>query len=72
MLHIQETNAISADSGFSREEQKDIEPDGNAGTDSSTSKLLTLENSAGGSLIQDNLMSKTNLTTLVEFPTKSS
>ena len=71
-LHVQETNAISADSGFSREGQEDIEPDGNAGTDSSTSKLLTLENSAGGSLIQDNLMSKTNLTTLVEFPTKSS
>jgi hypothetical protein len=71
-LHVQETNAISADSGFSREGQEDIEPDGNAGTDSSTSKLLTLENSAGGSLIQDNLMSETNLTTLVEFPTKSS
>ena len=71
-LHVQETNAISADSGFSRERQEDIELDGNAGTDSSTSKLLTLENSAGGSLIQDSLMSKTNLTTLVEFPTKSS
>jgi hypothetical protein len=70
-LHVQETNALSVDCGFSREEQEDIEPDGNAGTDSSTSKLLTLENSASGSLIQDSLMSDTNFTTLVEFPTKS-
>ena len=70
-LHVQETNALSVDCGFSREEQEDIEPDGNAGTDSSTSKLLTLENSASGSLIQDSLMSDTNFTALVEFPTKS-
>ena len=71
-LYIQETNAISVDSGFSHEEQEYTEYDGNAGTDSSTSKLLTLENSASGSLIQDSLMSDTNLTTLVEFTTKSS
>lgn len=71
-LHMEVTNATSADSGFSREEQEDTEYDGNAGTDSSTSKLVTLENSAAGSLIQDSLISDTNLTTLVKFPGKSS
>ena len=73
-FHMQETITSGADSGFSREEQEDTEYDGNASTNSITSKLLTPENTCtdSESLIKDSLMSDTNLTTLVESPAKSS